>query len=113
MSRTDIPDPIYAILHVTSHGESRYLLMDAPAVFPEVAEGLRRYLGMNREDKPASFDLYYTGFPLTPDEFNEHISDFLNLRSDAAGVYDVNLDAGNFCVLRAGCATRRGWQAMS
>lgn len=101
-----LPGPIFSVLHVTSHGESRYSLMDAPAVFPEVAEGLRRYLGMNREDKPPSFDLYYTGVPLTPDEFDEHISDFLNLRSDAAGVYDVNLDAGNFCVLRAG----QGWE---
>ena len=101
-----LPGPIFSVLHVTSHGESRYSLMDAPAVFPEVAEGLRRYLGMNREDKPAFFDLYYTGVPLTPDEFDEHISDFLNLRSDAAGVYDVNLDAGNFCVLRPG----QGWE---
>ena len=104
-----LPGPIFSVLHVTSHGESRYSLMDAPAVFPEVAEGLRRYLGMNREDKPAFFDLYYTGVPLTPDEFDEHISDFLNLRSDAAGVYDVNLDVGNFCVLRAG----QGWERYS
>lgn len=101
-----LPGPIFSVLHVTSHGESRYSIMDAPAVFPEVAEGLRRYLGMNREDKPASFDLYYTGVPLAPGAFDEYVAEFWNYQSDAAGVYDVNLDAGNFSVLRPG----QGWE---
>lgn len=101
------PAPAFAVLHVTSRGESRYTRTDVPVPFPEIAEELRRYLGMNRENKPASFDLCYTGVSLSPDEFDGHVSDFLNRRSIAAGVYDVNLDAGNFCVLRAGQSWER------
>ena len=98
--------PRFSVLHVTSHGESHYSLTDAPAVFPEVAETLRRYLGMSCEDKPPSFDLCYTGRPISADEFDTQVTDFLKRRTDAAGVYDVNLDSGFFCVLRAG----QGWE---
>ena len=101
-----VPTPTCSVLHVTSCGESRYALIDTPIQFSEIAEGLRQYLGMSGENKPASFAICYTGAPLTPDQFDEHVSNFMNLCSHAAGVYDVNLDTGNFCVLRAG----QGWE---
>ena len=103
------PAPSFSVLHVTSRGESRYTRTDVPVPFPEIAEELRRYLGRNREKKPATFDLCYPGIQLSPGEFDGHVSDYLNRRSDAAGVYDVNLDAGIFCVLRAG----QGWERYS
>ena len=88
-------------LHVTNHGDSRYSLLDTAMTFHEVAEGLRHYLGMDGSTRPESFAGYYSGHAITPEQFDKAASDNLNHISDA-GVYDVNLDAGTFCVLRDG-----------
>ena len=99
-------DPVCSVLHVTSHGNSSYIRIDSAISFPELAEGLRCYLGMRRRDEPGSFSEYYSGTAIHPNEYDRYVSDYLRHCSDAAGVYDVNLDTGCFSVLRR----EQGWQ---
>ena len=98
----------FAVFHVTERGESGYCLVDEPIAFLHAARSLRQYI---RAENPATdYRHYYAAAQeITPEEFQQYVTERMENTGRVVGAFDVDLDRGEFSALNVS----DGWHTYS
>lgn len=92
----------FSVSRVTECGETRIYEVAVGEADYHAAGRLRRYLRGENQGKP----LYPDGHPLTEAEMERHVAEAVRSSQRVVGVYDIDLDAGEFSILDV----KKGWQ---
>ncbi len=92
----------FSVSRVTECGETRIYEVAVGEADYHAAGRLRRYLRGENQGKP----LYPNGHPLTEAEMERHVAETVRSSQRVVGVYDIDLDAGEFSILDV----KKGWQ---
>ncbi len=92
----------FSVSRVTECGETHIYEVAVGEADIHAAGRIRRYLRGENQGKP----LYPEGHPLTEAEMERHVAEAVNGSPRVVGVYDIDLDAGEFSILDV----KKGWQ---